>query len=213
MPDKPSRGRFGIAALLVLVIAFYQWVVTGLLGPNRTVGTVVTLICVALCVEYNRSHSGNARNWGFDFRKLIPGLRLTILVTVPALALILFAGYVLGSLHGRDHPLQDLSVLFLWSLAQQFALQTVVYRSLQDCLSARPALLAAAAVFAALHLPNPLLTTLTFIGGLVWCWIYSRNANLLPLALSHSLCSFTVLCSFSRGLTGGMRVGYPYLML
>ena len=35
----------------------------------------------------------------------------------------------------------------------------------------------AAALFAALHLPNPFLTAMTFAGALAWCWIYDRASQ------------------------------------
>ena len=46
-----------------------------------------------------------------------------------------------------------------------------------------------------------------------WCWIYDRHPNLLPLAVSHALCTLVILCSFDPVLTGRLRVGYSYLQI
>ena len=36
-------------------------------------------------------------------------------------------------------------------------------------------------------------------------------ALLLPLALSHALCTLAILCCFDPRITGGLRIGYSYL--
>ena len=102
--------------------------------------------------------------------------------------------------------------LFIWALGQQFALQTVFFEeSLKTLKNGRKAVLIAATIFAALHLPNPFLTVATWAGAAVWCSIYRRHPNLLPLAASHAICSMALMTAFSREVTGAMRVGYSYL--
>jgi membrane protease YdiL (CAAX protease family) len=75
----------------------------------------------------------------------------------------------------------------------------------------RGATILAAAIFASLHLPNPFLAIVTFIGGLAWCAIYARHPNLVPLALSHATATVIILLSFNRDITGGLRTGWRYL--
>jgi membrane protease YdiL (CAAX protease family) len=69
----------------------------------------------------------------------------------------------------------------------------------------------ASLVFAGLHLPNPLLTGLTFLGALAWCWMNERHPNVLPLALSHAVLTVAILYAFDDRITGRLRVGAAYL--
>jgi membrane protease YdiL (CAAX protease family) len=67
-----------------------------------------------------------------------------------------------------------------------------------------------AIVFALFHFPNPLLSILTFIGGLIWAAVYQRQPNLYALALSHTVSSVTLALAVSPKLLDGLRVGFKY---
>lgn len=95
-------------------------------------------------------------------------------------------------------------------LSGAHALQTVLLHDAQTLMSRRAAIVVAAAMFAALHLPNPFLTLATFAAALAWCAIYSRHPNLLPLALSHALLTLVVLCALDDPVTGRLRVGAAF---
>jgi membrane protease YdiL (CAAX protease family) len=148
--------------------------------------------------------------WGLRRAAFGPALRKAAAVTLPAVALILAAGAALGTLHDRRDFLGNLTALVIWGGGQQFALQTVLLREAQ-AVAPRRAILLAAAVFAAIHLPNPFLVPATFAGALAWCSIYSRHPNILPLALSHALATLAVLYAFDDELTGRLRIGAAYL--
>jgi membrane protease YdiL (CAAX protease family) len=121
-------------------------------------------------------------------------------------------GWIWKSWAGWHHPERDFFRLFFWALAQQFIVQTVIFRELERRLSRGPAVVGAAAVFGLLHLPNPFLVAMTFLGGCMWCWSYSHRPNLIPLALSHSLTSLMIIACLSKSLTGSMSVGFAYFL-
>ena len=102
-----------------------------------------------------------------------------------------------------------MALLIPWGLGQQFALHTVFLREARDTFG-RAAASCWRRLFAALHLPNPFLTAMTFAGALVWCWIYDRHPDLLPLALSHALLTLAILYAFDEAMTGHLRVGAAY---
>lgn len=176
--------------------------------PIRFVA-VVGFVVIALAVW----HDAKQRAWGFEWRAVRPGLVRALIVTLPAVALILAAGAALGTLHDRRDFLGSLGPLAVWGLAQQWVLQTVILAEAQRSTSRRTGVWLAAAIFGAVHLPNPFLTAVTFAGGLLWCGIYSRYPNILPLALSHGLGTLAILHAFSPDFTGRLRIGLSYLRL
>ena len=103
--------------------------------------------------------------------------------------------------------------LVLWGGAQQWVLQTVVLRECQRATSRRTGIFLAALLFGVVHLPNPFLAPVTFGAGLLWCWLYDRYPNIVPLALSHALGTLAVLHAFDQDITGRLRIGAAYLRL
>ena len=101
----------------------------------------------------------------------------------------------------------------LWGGAQQWVLQTVVLRESQRATSRRTGIFLAALLFGVVHLPNPFLAPVTFGAGLLWCWLYDRYPNIVPLALSHALGTLAVLHAFDQDITGRLRIGAGYLRL
>jgi membrane protease YdiL (CAAX protease family) len=193
-------------AILAIVLA-YTWVIDPVAPAS------VTPIPVALVLGLAIWHAARTGDWGVKVAALVPALwRSGALTAVAALA-IYIAGSRLGTWHGRGDAWSTAAWLIPWGLGQQFALHTVFLREAQS-VAGRPAgIVIAAALFAALHLPNPFLSAMTFAGALAWCWIYDRAPNLLPLALSHALLTLAILCAFEEATTGHLRVGAAYLSL
>ena len=207
-----SGGKY-FAIALVSTTIIYLWPVVYWLGPRHWSAIVMILSGLVAALEYHRRHSICGRDWGMSWPDLWPGLAWALALTFPVSLALLVAGASRGVLSGRRHPLEDLFWLFLWGLAQQFVLQTVVLRELLKVWPGRAGITMTALVFALMHLPNPFLTPVTFVGAWVWCWIYRRHPNVLPLAFSHALATLVILASLPKPLTGNMRVGYSYLLL
>ncbi len=70
----------------------------------------------------------------------------------------------------------------------------------------------AATIFAALHLPNPILVLMTFVSGVAWLAIYQQSQRLLPLVCSH-LTLAVLAAAFGGEYLLNMRVGRSCLEL
>ena len=100
----------------------------------------------------------------------------------------------------------------VWSFVQQFLLQGYfLFRFLRLLPRREWAAFAAAGMFAAAHLPNPILTPGTFIWGLVACFVFLRCRNVFPLAAAHALLGITVAITIPGPVVRNMRVGLGYL--
>ena len=191
-------------AILATVLA-YTW----LLAPvmPRSTAIVAGAIVVALAVV----RAARAREWGVPPSHFARSLLLTSIFTGAAAAVLAAVGSSRHRWHTPSLTATDAALLLLWALGQQFALQITLLREAQATTSRAAGVFIAAALFAALHLPNPFLTTATFVAALAWCAIYDRDPNLLPLALSHALLTVVVLSALDDATTGRLRVGAAYL--
>jgi membrane protease YdiL (CAAX protease family) len=101
----------------------------------------------------------------------------------------------------------------IWTGVQQFLLQGFfLLRFLRVIRSEVAAALAAAALFAAAHLPNPILTPVTLVWGIVACLLFLRYRNIYPLMIAHAILGITVAITVPGPVDHNMRVGLSYLM-
>jgi membrane protease YdiL (CAAX protease family) len=99
----------------------------------------------------------------------------------------------------------------IWALEQEFILQSFFYVRLESLLGSRRAVWAAALLFCAAHLPSPLLTAMSFIGGALFCEMFRRYRNIYPLGLIHAAVGLTIAASLPDRVLHHMRVGLGYL--
>jgi len=99
----------------------------------------------------------------------------------------------------------------IWTGVQQFLLQGFFWLRLQRLMTAKTAALVAAALFAAAHLPNPVLTPITLLWGIAACLLFSRYRNIYPLILAHAILGITVAIAIPGPADHNMRVGIGYL--
>jgi membrane protease YdiL (CAAX protease family) len=121
----------------------------------------------------------------------------------------------LNTLHAPPGPLQFIATYWayaIWGGVQQFLMQCFfLLRFKRILLSAKLAAVAAAGIFAAAHLPNPILTPVTLLWGLAACLLFLRYRNLYPLALAHAILGITVAITVPGPVDHNMRVGISYL--
>src|SRR2546428_4646034 len=126
---RPDHGKY-LAIALITSTLIYLWPIEYWLGHRHWTGPVVILANFLLCLEYNRRYGSGPNAWGLSQQDFFSALGWALLFTVPVLLIIAVAGWHFGTLSSRNHPVHDLWGLFLWALAQQFALQTVLLREL-----------------------------------------------------------------------------------
>jgi membrane protease YdiL (CAAX protease family) len=145
-----------------------------------------------------------------------PPLRMT-LVTM-GITLLLATGMVaaaawlhtLHGLFGTRAPLLHASTYLVWSLMQQYIQQQFFFNRLER-LNPRWASFHTAFLFGAAHLPNPVLTPVTFLGGWILSELFRRYRTLYPLAFAHGVIGLAIAISVPDHIHHHMRVGLGYL--
>ena len=122
------------------------------------------------------------------------------------------------SFHTLHHPGEPLQWLLtfggysIWALFQQLLLQGYfLARTLRLIPNPNAAALLTGSVFALVHMPNPVLTPLTLIWGLIACLAFIRSRNVYPLAIAHAIFGICVAITVPASILHNMRVGLGYL--
>lgn len=189
-----------------------SWLVGPLAGGSKLIAAIPIGLAFALMLLSHRARRESAREIGFRADNFWPTLRLLLVPTFCVAILIIAAGWMTRSLQFNLANLRWRFLLLpVWDFAQQYVLQGYVNRRAQILWSRGwQSILLVALFFALLHLPNPLLTILTFAGGLIWAAIYQRTPNLFALTLSHTLMSILLATAFPSSIFSGLRVGFKF---
>jgi membrane protease YdiL (CAAX protease family) len=99
----------------------------------------------------------------------------------------------------------------VWALIQEFLLQSFFFTRFEKLFTSSAAVWVAATLFAAAHLPSPILTTLTLLAALFFCEMFRRYRSIYPIALVHAVLGLTISATMPNSVLHHMRVGIGYL--
>ena len=167
-------------------------------------GTVLTVILVAIVLRRGLlSWRTFGLAWGADHRRSALPLAL---FTAGAIAVLLVWGWQAGRLRNEADLYRALVAYPVWGLVQQGLMFGIVYPRMRLAVGVRAAPYLTALLFAAAHLPNPLLMAGGALMVLVYGFVWERNPSLPLVALSHGVIG--AVCD--KALHVSLRVGAHY---
>jgi membrane protease YdiL (CAAX protease family) len=196
---------------VVLSILLVEWALAPFAVSPWLLGCP-PLLAFLLMLYSHQCRGETAQTLGFRGRYFDRALLLLAGPTLLAIAALIFVSYLTHSLYLPDRFWARLGLLPVWALLQQYMMLGFTYRRLRQFLYANQSIMITAGLFALVHAPNYLLMILTFLGGLIWSFVYERAPNLFASAISHVLLSATVLVAVPESILPSMTVGYRYLL-
>jgi membrane protease YdiL (CAAX protease family) len=191
--------------------AVFALIMIAIWTPQGRVNTIVSLLAAFCIVWFTVRSDYSVRDLGLAR----PGSGVFAILAVGAL--MVAAIVVVGSLMHSLWPAQPVPwkrdwQYAIWSLQQEFILQSFFFVRLESALGARRAVVRAALLLCVAHVASPLLTVLGFIGGLIFCELFRRYRNLYPLGVVHAVLGLTIAATLPDSLLHHMRVGLGYLL-
>ena len=202
--DRRSRqGGMEIAVVFGLILVAV-WTPQGALNHWISLVAAVCVVGIALSHRSTPSQLGLSHPWRGAGRILVAGAILCGIILVIGKCLR-FAGA------GYAVPWNRSWQYVVWSLAQEFILQSIFFVRLESIFGPKRAVILAAALFSVAHIPSPVLTLLSFAGGILFSELFRRFRNLYPLAAIHGALGLTIAASLPERWLHHMRVGLGYL--
>jgi membrane protease YdiL (CAAX protease family) len=210
MARKPltrTRALFELALAYTLIL-----LVIWTANPWQRIFYIAAVIALAAILALSFQ---SCDNLGLRRTNLRRSLWVAILALVLAAIIILTAAHLhtLRAPHSTSQFIARYWGYALWAFVQQILLQDVFLRRLLILIRSKPRLaaLAAATLFALAHLPNPILTPITFVWGFLSCLLFLRYRNIIPLAIAHAALGITLAITIPSPLIHNMRVGLGFL--
>jgi membrane protease YdiL (CAAX protease family) len=216
VPGDRALAAWEIASLVSSAL-IAEWILSAAAGRTKLIVAIPLAFAFALVITSHLLRKESLRELGFRFDNFLRAAKLLVLPMIVVAGLCGSLGLIFGTRPDlfRWHPerpiVGQLALGFAWGFVQQYVLQSFINRRAQIVWQKGfRSVVLTAFIFSFLHFPNPWLMLVTFIGGLVWAFVYQRAPNLFALAISHSLMTWVVVSTLPMSALNHLRIGFKY---
>jgi membrane protease YdiL (CAAX protease family) len=208
---RPSTGR-KIFVWFQLILA-YGLIECALWSPRITIRNRWALAAAIVIVIFLLIDRPSIRRMGLGLPSTLGASVVLAISFAVAIVMIFFV----ESIGGQIAPMPTWTTLYrsggyvIWALLQELLLQSFFFTRCEDLFGSSAAVWVAATLFAAAHLPNLILMTLTLAGGLFFCEMFRRYRSIYPVGIVHAVLELTVAITMPDGLLHHMRAGIGFL--
>jgi len=177
--------------------------------------TILALILTDVLLDHSsRSLRSSLHRLGLGLPKMfgasvVLGIGLATIVFM--VILVSWAGGEIPANPTWFPNLQSAWGYIIWAMLQEFLLQSFFFNRCEELYGSSAAVWMASTLFAAAHLPNPVLTTAALIGALFFCEMFRRYRSIYVLGIAHAMLGLTLAILMPDSLLHHMRVGIGYL--
>lgn len=171
------------------------------------------MLCAAILLSLTLLSGYSAKDLGLRIPTREAWIRI-LLIGLGTTAAILLTAVLLGEklpVNRNWPPPRAFWQYSIWAMVQQFILQSFFYVRLRMLMGARPAVFVAALLFAAAHLPSPILTIGTLLASLFFCDMFRRYGSIYPLGIMHAALGLSLAETIPDRWLHHMRVGIGFL--
>lgn len=202
---------------VVSSVLIAEWILSAAAGRSKLIVAIPVTLAFVLLISSHILRGETARDLGLRFDNFLQALKLILLPMIVVAGISLTIGLLAGARpdffrwHSERLILVQLALGFGWGFVQQYVLQGFINRRTQVVWGRGVvSVLLTALVFSALHFPNPWLMVITFVGGLIWAFVYQRAPNLFALALSHGVMTWFLVSTLPPTALNHLRIGFKY---
>jgi membrane protease YdiL (CAAX protease family) len=202
--------RYFVWAQIIIVFLFLE---ITLWSPTREMRNRWALISAATIVLIVLTDRPSLQRLGLRLPKTF-GMSVALAISfATAFGIAGVVTWIGGSVPANQTwpSLQSISGYFIWALLQEFMLQSFFFTRCEELYGDSAAVWMAATLFAAAHLPSPVLTTATLIGALFFCELFRRYRSIYFIGVIHALLGLTIAVVIPDSILHHMRVGLGYL--
>jgi hypothetical protein len=209
---KTQRQPFVRRDLIELAIG-YLLIMGTIWTPNPTQRVLYWLAFLwILATSWARREGWTAL--GLGSKGLLPSLWI-VAVALAASSIAIFTAsrdHTLHQLYGPTPVFRHGWAYIVWALMQQFILQSYFLLRLLRLLPGKVApVIAAAGIFAIAHIPNPILTPVTLVWGILACFLFLHYRNIYALGIAHGIMGLSIAVTVPNSIHHHMRVGLGYI--
>jgi membrane protease YdiL (CAAX protease family) len=218
IPGVRALAAWEIASVSASVL-IAEWILSAAAGRSKLIVAAPISLAFTFIILSQLLHGESLRDLGFRFDNFFRALKLLLLPMATVAAIALLVAFLTGTRPDffRWHSDRPIAAQFLlgigWGFVQQYVLQSFMNRRAQLVWGRGViSVLVTALIFAVLHFPNPWLMVVTFVGGLVWAFVFQRAPNLFALAVSHSVMTWLLVSALPVSALHHLRIGFKYFV-